>query len=152
MIIVVLGVVVFGELGEVVMLVFLFLISEGLEEYVMVCICCGLCVLLLLVLDQVIVLWEGIEIIVVLIELYVGDQMIVKLGECLVIDGIICVGCIVLDVFVIIGELVLVEVGFGDEVFVGLINGLGVLQVGVIVIVVNNLLVCIVYIVEVEQV
>lgn len=53
--------------------------------------------------------------------------MIVKLGECLVIDGIICVGCIVLDVFVIIGELVLVEVGFGDEVFVGLINGLGVL-------------------------
>ncbi|WP_415623108.1 heavy metal translocating P-type ATPase [Mycobacterium tuberculosis] len=67
-------------------------------------------------------------------------------------DGIIRAGRTALDVSAITGESVPVEVGPGDEVFAGSINGLGVLQVGVTATAANNSLARIVHIVEAEQV
>lgn len=78
--------------------------------------------------------------------------MIVKPGERLATDGIIRAGRTALDVSAITGESVPVEVGPGDEVFAGSINGLGVLQVGVTATAANNSLARIVHIVEAEQV
>lgn len=102
--------------------------------------------------DQATVLREGTETIVASTELHVGDQMIVKPGERLATDGIIRAGRTALDVSAITGESVPVEVGPGDEVFAGSINGLGVLQVGVTATAANNSLARIVHIVEAEQV
>ncbi|MCY0611337.1 cadmium-transporting ATPase, partial [Klebsiella pneumoniae] len=72
--------------------------------------------------------------------------------ERLATDGIIRAGRTALDVSAITGESVPVEVGPGDEVFAGSINGLGVLQVGVTATAANNSLARIVHIVEAEQV
>lgn len=124
-----LGAVALGELGEAATLAFLFSISEGLEEYATARTRRGLRALLSLVPDQATVLREGTETIVASTELHVGDQMIVKPGERLATDGIIRAGRTALDVSAITGESVPVEVGPGDEVFAGSINGLGVLQV-----------------------
>lgn len=139
-------------LGELATLAFLFSISEGLEEYATARTRRGLRALLSLVPDQATVLREGTETIVASTELHVGDQMIVKPGERLATDGIIRAGRTALDVSAITGESVPVEVGPGDEVFAGSINGLGVLQVGVTATAANNSLARIVHIVEAEQV
>lgn len=147
-----LGAVALGELGEAATLAFLFSISEGLEEYATARTRRGLRALLSLVPDQATVLREGTETIVASTELHVGDQMIVKPGERLATDGIIRAGRTALDVSAITGESVPVEVGPGDEVFAGSINGLGVLQVGVTATAANNSLARIVHIVEAEQV
>lgn len=141
-----LGAVALGELGEAATLAFLFSISEGLEEYATARTRRGLRALLSLVPDQATVLREGTETIVASTELHVGDQMIVKPGERLATDGIIRAGRTALDVSAITGESVPVEVGPGDEVFAGSINGLGVLQVGVTATAANNSLARIVHV------
>ncbi|OSC40569.1 cadmium-translocating P-type ATPase [Mycobacterium decipiens] len=146
-----LGAVALGEVGEAATLAVLFSISEGLEEYAVARTRRGLRALLSLVPDQATLLREGTETAVATAELRIGDQMIVKPGECLATDGIIRTGRTALDVSAITGESVPAEAGPGDEVFAGSINGSGALQVEVTAIAADNSLARIVHIVEAEQ-
>ena len=145
------GAVILGEVGEAAMLAFLFSISEGLEEYSLARTRRGLRALLSLVPDEATVLRDGGEEVVAAAALRVGDRMLVKPGERVATDGIVGHGRTALDVSAITGESVPVEVGHGDEVFAGSINGTGVLEVEVSTTAEDNSLARIVRIVEAEQ-
>ena len=145
------GAVILGEVGEAAMLAFLFSISEGLEEYSLARTRRGLRALLSLVPDEATVLRDGAEKTVAPADLQIGDRMLVKPGERVATDGIIRHGRTALDVSAITGESVPVEVGPGDEVFAGSINGTGALEVEVTTTAEDNSLARIVRIVEAEQ-
>ncbi|CDO08076.1 heavy metal translocating P-type ATPase [Mycolicibacterium cosmeticum] len=145
------GAVILGEVGEAAMLAFLFSISEGLEEYSLARTRRGLRALLSLVPDEATVLRDGAEKTVAPADLRIGDRMLVKPGERVATDGIIRHGRTALDVSAITGESVPVEVGPGDEVFAGSINGTGALEVEVSTTAEDNSLARIVRIVEAEQ-
>ena len=145
------GAVILGEVGEAATLAFLFSISEGMEEYSFARTRHGLRALLSLVPDQATVLRGGTETVVAPAELRIGDRMVVKPGERIATDGIICAGRTALDVSAITGESVPVEAGPGQEVFAGSINGTGVLEVEVTAGAEDNSLARIVRIVEAEQ-
>lgn len=145
------GAVILGEVGEAAMLAFLFSISEGLEEYSLARTRRGLRALLSLVPDEATVLRDGAEKTVAPSDLQIGDRMLVKPGERVATDGIIRHGRTALDVSAITGESVPVEVGPGDEVFAGSINGTGALEVEVSTTAEDNSLARIVRIVEAEQ-
>lgn len=133
MIIVVIGVVVFGYVGEVVVLVFLFLFVEVFEDWVMDWVKEGLCVLLLLILEIVCVLCLNGDVMIFVVEVCEFDIFVVGVGEWIVMDGVVVEGCFGIDMFVVMGELILVEVGLGYVVFVGLVNGVVMLWIEVIV-------------------
>ncbi|MEV6135915.1 cation-translocating P-type ATPase [Nocardia sp. NPDC051990] len=145
------GAVMLGEVGEAAMLAFLFAISEGLEEYAVSRTRHGLRALLSLVPDTATVIRDGAEQSVPPAELRLGEIMIVKPGERIATDGIIRSGRTALDTSAITGESVPVEVGPGNEVFAGSINGTGVLEVEVTASAQDNSLAKIVRIVEAEQ-
>ena len=145
------GAVILGEVGEAAMLGFLFSISEGLEEYSLIRTRRGLRSLLALVPTQAAVLRGGQELVVDPSDLGVGDRMLVKPGERLATDGVIELGRSALDVSAITGESLPIEVGPGDEVFAGSINGTGALTVLTTKRVEDNSLARIVHIVEMEQ-
>lgn len=145
------GAVILGEVGEAAMLAFLFSISEGLEEYSLARTRRGLRALLSLVPDEATVLRDGAEKTVAPADLQIGDRTLVKPGERVATDGIIRHGRTALDVSAITGESVPVEVGPGDEVFAGSINGTGALKVEVSTTAEDNSLARIVRIVEAEQ-
>ena len=145
------GAVILGEVGEAAMLAFLFSISEGLEEYSLARTRRGLRALLSLVPDEATVLRDGAEKIVAPSDLQIGDRMLIKPGERVATDGIVGHGRTALDVSAITGESVPVEVGPGDEVFAGSINGTGALEVEVSTTAKDNSLARIVRIVEAEQ-
>lgn len=71
---------------------------------------------------DVVVLCDGIEMWIFMMDLKFDDEFVVWLGEKIVIDGVIVLGIFVVDVLMLIGELVLVEVGEGDVVIGVIVN------------------------------
>lgn len=69
---------------------------------------------------------------VLLEEVNVGDIIVVKFGEKVLLDGVVVDGIFMLDIFVFIGELVLREVEKGDEILLGVINKNVLLSIEVI--------------------
>ncbi|MEE2049629.1 cation-translocating P-type ATPase [Nocardiopsis tropica] len=145
------GAVLLGEVGEAAMLAVLYTIAEGLEEYSVARTRRGLRALLNLVPDQATVVREGVQRTVDPAELVVGDTLVVRPGERLATDGRVSSGHTSVDTSAITGESVPVEVGPGNEVFAGSINGTGVLEVAVTSTAADNSLARIVAIVEAEQ-
>lgn len=145
------GAVLLGEVGEAAALAFLYAIAEGLEEHSLARARRGLRALLDLVPARATVVRAGVERDIAPGELRVGDTMVVKPGERLATDGTVVSGRTALDVAAITGESVPVEVGPGDEVFAGAINGTGVAEVRVTTTTQDNSLARIVRIVEAEQ-
>lgn len=62
-----------------------------------------------LVLKEVIILRNGIEVRVVIEDVVVGDIIFVKLGDKLLVDGVVIFGYILIDELMLIGEFILVE-------------------------------------------
>lgn len=60
-----------------------------------------------------------------------GDIVVVKLGERVLVDGIVVFGKLFLDIFVIIGELKFFAVGLNDKVLVGSVVVDGFLEIRV---------------------
>jgi cation-transporting ATPase G len=145
------GAVLLGDVGEAAILAFLFSISEGLEEYSVARTRRGLRALLSLVPAQATVLRDGKPQVLSTRELRVGDRMVVKPGERIATDGTIRAGRSGLDLSAITGESMPVEVGPGDGVFAGSINGTGVLEVEISASAQDNSLARIVRMVEAEQ-
>jgi cation-transporting ATPase G len=145
------GAVLLGELGEAASLAFLFSISEGLEGYSLARTRRGLRSLLQLAPTQATVLRDGGEVEVDPANLAVADRLVVKPGERMATDGVVTTGRSAVDTAAITGESVPVEVGPGDDVYAGTINGGGVLEVQVTATTEDNSLARIVHIVEEAQ-
>jgi cation-transporting ATPase G len=145
------GAVILGEVAEAAMLAFLYSISEGLEEYAVARTRRGLRALLSLVPAEATVLRDGTQVTLAPADLVIGDLLLVRPGERVATDGVIRNGRTALDVSALTGESVPVEVGPGDTVYAGSINGTGVLEVEVTTTAEDNSLARIVTIVEAEQ-
>ncbi|GAB3815615.1 cation-translocating P-type ATPase [Tessaracoccus terricola] len=145
------GATLLGQVEEAAMLGFLFSLAEGLEDYSVAKTRHGLRALLDLVPRQATVRRGGPDVVVGVDNLAVGDLLIVRPGERLATDGTVRVGRTALDTSAITGESMPVEVGPGQEVFAGSINGSGALEVEVTAGAQDNSLARIVHIVEAEQ-
>lgn len=146
-----LGAVLLGEVGEAALLAFLYTVAEGLEEYSVARTRQGLRSLLELVPARATVLRRGEERVLDPAELRLGETLLVRPGERLATDGRIIAGHSALDTSTVTGESIPVEVGPGDEVFAGTVNGTGVLEVTVTATARDNSLARLVRIVETEQ-
>lgn len=62
-------------------------------------------------------------------EIKVGDRLLVKPGEAIPVDGIIINGKSTINQSIITGESMPIDKTIGDEVFVGTLNQLGVIEV-----------------------
>jgi len=140
-----------GQIEEAAMLAFLFSLAEGLEDYSLAKTRRGLRALLGLVPREATIRRGGRDVVLRPDDLVVGDLMIVKPGERVATDGDIRAGRTSVDTSAITGESMPVEVGPGDPVFAGSINGSGVLEVEVTAAARDNSLARIVHIVEAEQ-
>ncbi|GHC86318.1 putative cation-transporting ATPase G [Nocardiopsis terrae] len=145
------GAVALGEVGEAAMLAVLFTIAEGLEEYAVARTRRGLRALLDLVPARATVLRDGVEQTVAPEELRLGQTLVLRPGERLATDGTVASGHTWLDTSAVTGESVPTEVGPGDGVYAGSVNGTGPLEVTVTAGAEDNSLARVVRIVEAEQ-
>ncbi|MBF6132140.1 cadmium-translocating P-type ATPase [Nocardia otitidiscaviarum] len=145
------GALALGQFAEAAMLAFLFSISEALEDYSLARTRQGLRALLTLVPERVRVLRDGRETTIEPGELRVGDLMLVRAGDRIASDGMVREGRSSLDTAAVTGESVPVEVGPGDAVFAGSINGHGALVARATATVADNSLTKVVRVVEDAQ-
>ncbi|GAA2883975.1 cation-translocating P-type ATPase [Pseudonocardia halophobica] len=149
------GAVALGQVAEAALLGILFSIAEGLEHYAVMRTRRGLRALLGLVPPTAAVLREGTERQLAPDQLVLGDVMVLRPGERAATDGVIRSGRTSLDVSAITGESVPVEVGPGDRVYAGAINGgsvrMSAIEVEVAALAADSSLARIVHIVEEAQ-
>ncbi len=112
-------------------LMFLFSLSGALEHYAMGRSRHAIRALMKLSPEQALVRRDGVERIVPVEELVVGDVVIVRPGERLPADGTVLAGISSVDQAPITGESVPVPKSPGSPVFAATINGDGALEVGV---------------------
>ncbi len=118
-----------GEWGEAAMLVFLYSISEALEEFTESRTEGAIRALMDLAPKTVTLLRDGQQIEMPAEDLAVGDRFLVRPGESLATDGTIAEGASALDESAVTGESIPVEKTVGQKVFAGTLNGSGVLTV-----------------------
>jgi cation-transporting ATPase G len=145
------GATLLGEVTDAAALAVLFSIAEGLEAWSVARTRRSLRALLQLTPPRAIVLRDGNRVEIAPDSIVVGERLVVRAGDRLATDGIVRQGTSAVDTAAITGESVPVEVGPGDEVFAGTINGDGVLEVEVTATTADNSLARIVHIVEEAQ-
>ncbi|GGC67555.1 heavy metal translocating P-type ATPase [Haloferax sulfurifontis] len=116
---------------EAATLAFLFSVSELLERYSMDRTRDSLRELMDLSPDEATVLRDGVETVVPVEELEIGDVVAVKPGEKIPVDGTVVTGDSAVNQAPITGESVPVDKTAGDEVFAGTVNEAGYLEVRV---------------------
>ena len=140
-----------GEWGEAAMLVFLYSISEALEEFTEARTEGAIRALMDLAPKTVTLLRDGQQVEVPAEDLAVGDRFLVRPGEGIATDGTIVAGASALDESAITGESIPVEKTLGQKVFAGTINGTGVLTIEATATHENNTLAKIVHLVTEAQ-
>lgn len=145
------GAVLLGEYGEAAGLAFLFSIAEALESYSVGQARQGLRALLALVPDTAMVVRGDETVTVEARDLRVGDRLRLRPGDRLATDAVVLSGRSALDVSAITGESTRVEVGPGDTVYAGTVNGAGVLELEATATAADNSLARVVRIVEDAQ-
>ncbi len=123
-----LGAVLLGRVGEAAALAFLFSIAEALEDRAMDKARTGLRALLSLIPETATVSRLSGETTIPASELRELDILVIRPGDRVATDGIVVNGRSSLDTSAITGESIPVEVGPGDTVPAGSINGTGSLQ------------------------
>jgi cation-transporting ATPase G len=124
------GAVLLGHLGEAAALAFLFSLAETLEGRAMARAKEGLRALLALVPQTGRVSRRGGAIDVPVTELRELDLLVVGAGERVATDGVVAEGRSSVDASAVTGESIPIEVGPGDPVPAGAVNGSGSLLVG----------------------
>ena len=122
------GAVLLGRIGEAAALAFLFSIAEALEDRAMDRARSGLRALLSLIPETATVSRLSGEIVIPAADIQELDVLVVRPGERIATDGIVVSGTSSIDASAITGESIPVEVGPGDPVPAGSINGSGALQ------------------------
>ncbi len=120
-----------GYWTEGALLIFIFALSGALETYTMNKSSRDISALAELKPETAVVMKEGKEQQARIEELQIGDIVIVKPGERLPADGVVCEGTSAVDQSSITGESIPVDKERGDEVFAGTLNGEGALFVEV---------------------
>ncbi|GAB3993379.1 heavy metal translocating P-type ATPase [Nocardioides marmoraquaticus] len=123
------GAVALGRVAEAAALAFLFSIAEALEHRAMAGAQRGLRALLDLIPQTARVERSPQEQTLPVAELQVDDVLLVAAGERVSTDGVVVSGRSGLDTSAVTGESIPVEVGPGDEVLAGSVNGAGSLRV-----------------------
>ncbi|MDN3495140.1 cation-translocating P-type ATPase [Planococcus sp. APC 4015] len=123
------GAVLLGHVGEAATLAFLFSLAEALEDRAMDRAKEGLRALLSLIPDTVRVSRLSGDQIIPAAEVRELDILIVGAGERVATDGVVVDGRSDLDTSAITGESIPVDVGPGDEVAAGSVNGSATLRI-----------------------
>jgi cation-transporting ATPase G len=124
-----LGAVLLGHVGEAAALAFLFSIAETLEDRAMDRAQQGLRALLSLIPETARVARLAGEQTIPAAEVRELDVLVVGAGERVATDGVVTAGRSWVDTSAITGESIPVEVGPGDEVLAGSVNGSGTLRI-----------------------
>ncbi|HEY8544276.1 MAG TPA: cation-translocating P-type ATPase [Acidimicrobiales bacterium] len=140
-----------GEWGEAAMLVFLYSISEALEEFTESRTEGAIRALMDLAPKTVTLLRDGQQVEVPAEDIAVGDRFLVRPGEGLATDGTIVDGASALDESAVTGESIPVEKTTGQKVFAGTLNGTGALTIEATATHENNTLAKIVHLVTEAQ-
>jgi len=125
------GAVIIGETSEAATLIFLFTISEALEGFSADRARRVLNEMSEIIPATALRLRDGQEQSVPVEELQVGDEIVVKAGERIPMDGAVRSGMSEVNQAPITGESMPADKGPGDTVFAGTVNGSGVLTIQV---------------------
>jgi len=112
-------------------LLFLFSLSNTLQDYAMERARSAISRLMKLRPSEAAVIRGGVEVRVPVESLRIGDVVLVRPGEMVSADGVILVGTSDLNQASITGESVPVEKTVGEKVFAGTMNGAGALEIEV---------------------
>jgi cation-transporting ATPase G len=123
------GAVLLGHVAEAAALAFLFSIAEALEDRAMDRAKHGLRALLALMPETARVSRLAGDVVVPAADVRELDVLVVHPGERVATDGIVVAGRSAVDTSAVTGESIPVEVGPGDPVPAGAVNGTGALQV-----------------------
>jgi len=123
-----LGAVLLGHVGEAAALAFLFSLAEALEDRSMDRAKQGLRALLALIPETARVSRPGGPDTIAAAEVRADDVLLLGAGDKVATDGVIVSGRSWMDTSAITGESIPVEVGPGDEVHAGSVNGSGSLS------------------------
>lgn len=129
MIIASLGALIIGESAEGIAVMLLFQIGETLQDYAVAKSRKSISALLDIRPDYAIILKDGIETKIPVKDVKIGDEIIIRPGEKIPVDGKVLEGCSFVDTSSLTGESMPRETKIGDEVFSGCINKDGVLKV-----------------------
>jgi len=131
MVVAAIGAAIIGHWVEGAILLFLFSLGNALEHYAMGRTYSAIRALMDLRPEDARVLRDGVESIVDIEDLRIGDVIVVKNGERIAADGQVARGESAVDQAAITGESMPVVRRVGDPVFAGTINGHGVLHITV---------------------
>jgi len=123
------GAVLLGHVGEAAALAFLFSIAETLEDRAMNRAKQGLRALLSLIPEAARVSRGAHEQVIPAADVRERDVLVLGAGERVATDGIVATGRSWIDASAITGESIPVEVGPGDRVSAGSVNGSGALRI-----------------------
>lgn len=145
------GAVAIGEWHEGAMVVFLFSLGNTLQAYTMDKTRQSIRALLSLAPKEALVQRHGLEMILPVGEILLGETIVVRPGERIAMDGLVTAGSSDVNQAPITGESMPVDKLEGDRVFAGTINGSGSLEVRVDRLAEDNTLARIMHLVEAAQ-
>ena len=151
MVIAVAGAIAIGELLEAVSVVFLFAAAQWLEVRTLERARQAIRALIDLTPRQAVVRRGAAEMLVSIDEVTLGDELIVRPGDKVPVDGIVAAGHSDVNEAPITGESLPVDKAPGDEVYAGSINGRGALDIRVTRIGRDTRLARIIHLVEAAQ-
>jgi Cd2+/Zn2+-exporting ATPase len=140
-----------GQAVEGAMLVFLYSISEAAEGYTEDKTRAAIRALMDLTPKRALVIRDGRETEIPIEEIRVGDLFLVRPGQSVATDGVVRVGASSVNQSPVTGESIPVDVGPGDPLFAGSINGEGALEVNATKTFADNTISRIIHMVEEAQ-
>ena len=151
MVIAVTGALLLGEWFEAASVVLLFAIAQWLEVRTMERARQAIRALIELSPREALVRRGGVELRIPVEEIRVGDDMLVRPGEKIPLDGVVIGGHSDVNEAPLTGESLPIDKSPGSEVFAGTINGRGALDVGVTRLVRDTRLARVIHLVETAQ-